>query len=80
MSKLAHFVLGTSRLSREKGSLTLNGIVWDEKSPSALINSKVVGVGDEIDGHRVVEIEKEKVIVIKDNETYDLNLQQRGAE
>jgi len=43
--------------------LTLNGILWDEESPSAIINGEVVYVGGKIGSYRVRSILPEKVIL-----------------
>lgn len=42
--------------------LRLEGIIWDEKNPIAVINDKVVGIGAEVGGARVVEIRQNEVI------------------
>ncbi len=41
----------------------LSGIVWDSAFPSAIINGKIVGVGEEIVGHIVTDIQKNRVIL-----------------
>lgn len=47
-------------------NLTVNGILWDDKTPTAIINSKVVGIGDIIFGKAIVDIEKDRVMVMED--------------
>ncbi len=55
--------------------LVLNGIVWNSKNPSAIINDNVVWVGADIDGFKVLEINSDSVIIINDGEdTYKLGL------
>ena len=39
----------------------LSGVLWDIKKPLALLNDKVVGLGEEIEGFKVVEIKEESV-------------------
>lgn len=41
----------------------LSGIVWDSAFPSAIINGKIVGVGEEIVGHIVTDIQRDRVIL-----------------
>lgn len=53
-------------------SLTLNGIVWDEDTPKAIINGEIVGVGDILGENRVVDIKPDKVIL--NDGTADLEL------
>ena len=47
-------------------SLIVNGILWDDTTPTAIINSRVVGIGDIIFGKAVVDIERDRVIVMED--------------
>ncbi|MBI2166731.1 MAG: hypothetical protein HYU34_00610 [Candidatus Omnitrophica bacterium] len=44
-------------------AVTLNGIAWDPKNPKAVINDRIVGVGDEIAGYRIVEIKPASVVL-----------------
>ena len=46
--------------SKSKG-FKLNGIMYDDKKPLAIINGRLVGVGDRIQGHRVLAIEQNSV-------------------
>ena len=45
---------------------TLNGILFNALSPSAVINKRVVKPGDRINGARVVKIDKRQVTLEKD--------------
>jgi hypothetical protein len=75
------FVFGTAKIySDEDNTLSLNGIAWDEKAPSAIVNNKVVKVGDQIAGNRIADIKKDKVIVTKDGNFYELNLRQKAGQ
>ncbi|MFA5117250.1 MAG: hypothetical protein WC695_00180 [Candidatus Omnitrophota bacterium] len=50
--------------SQKNGGLTgLTGIIWDEKSPRAIIDDIVVGVGERVGEKTVVEIKKDRVIL-----------------
>ncbi len=42
-------------------TLTLGGIAWSETGPFALLNGRVVGPGERVEGYRVVEIEPRRV-------------------
>jgi hypothetical protein len=44
--------------------LTVQGIIWGGNFPQAIINNKVVKIGDVLEGAEVVEIEKEGVTVL----------------
>jgi hypothetical protein len=56
------------------GRLQLAGIAWSEDRPFALINGKVVGRGDSVDGLRVVEIQPKEVLLDGDGEQILLRL------
>lgn len=75
------FMFGTAKdYSEGEAGLVLNGIAWDEKTPSAIINNKVVKAGDEVAGNKVADIQKERVIVTKDGNSYELNLRQKAGQ
>lgn len=50
-------------------NLKVSGIVWDEKRPQAVISNRIVGVGDVIEGKKVVAI-KPSSVVVKDEVYY----------
>ena len=52
----------------------LMGILWDEASPTAIINDTVVGINDSIEGSRVVDIKKDRVILTDGKNTVELRL------
>jgi len=55
--------------------LTLEGITYDPSGKSvAIINSTVVKLNKEIGGYKVIEIQKNEVIVQKDGKTYTLKM------
>lgn len=59
--------------------LSLEGIMYDKHGVSyAVVNSKVVKVGDEVSGYQVLKIEKDKVIFIKDGEPTVVELKKEG--
>lgn len=69
------FVMGFSGTG-EAGleGLNLNGIVWDEDAPYAIINTDVVKVGDKIGGMLVVEITETSVVLEQDEKRHTLEL------
>ena len=67
------------RLARTKNlssnrDLALNGIIWDEGDPYAIINGKVVISGDYINGNMVVYIGKNSVILDSGTEQFELKV------
>jgi len=55
------FVLQKSK--RNDSGLILGGIFWDKDKPQAIINNQIVGLGEELEGYRVIEIKKDRVIL-----------------
>ena len=59
----------------EKGSsgLAIDGIIYDKQGISyALAGGKVVGVGDHVGDYRVLKIEKDRVVFIKDDQIQEV--------
>lgn len=54
--------------------LILSGIVFNEKSPMAVINNKTVRPGDIIDGTRIVSINRKSVIVERSGKQFQLTV------
>jgi len=55
--------------------LTIEGIIYDKTGRSfAIANTLVVGVGDMVGDYRVLEIQENKVIFIKDGESLEVEL------
>ena len=55
-------------------SLVLEGIIWDEKTPSAMINDMIVIEGDTVEGKKIKRIMKDSVILIENGEEEVLKL------
>ena len=54
-------------------SLTIQGMVWGGTLPQAIINNKVVKIGDTIEGVRIIGIKKEGITVFFGNREYNLS-------
>jgi len=54
-------------------SLSIQGIIWGGRFPQAIINNKVVKVGDTIEGARITDINKNGVLVFFENREYNLS-------
>jgi len=52
--------------------LEIQGVVWGGYFPQAIINKKVVKIGDLIEGARITEINKNGVCILFDNQQYNL--------
>ncbi|MDD5449468.1 MAG: hypothetical protein PHO42_02595 [Candidatus Omnitrophica bacterium] len=52
----------------------LAGILWDEKSPKAIIGGSIVGIGDKIGGNTVVDIQKDRVILNDGSENFEIGI------
>lgn len=53
----------------------LKGILWDARSPSAIVNDRVVSAGEQIGRWRVVEIQKNRVILSDGSSTREISVQ-----
>lgn len=53
-------------------ALSVQGIVWGGILPQAIINNKVLRVGDTIEGARITGIDKNGVTLFFDNRQYNL--------
>jgi len=54
-------------------SLQIQGIIWGSDLPQAIINNKVLKIGDTIEEARITGISKDKVTVFFGNQKYDLS-------
>lgn len=73
-SKNSEFALTDKIKAKPELNLKISGILMDKEVPSAIINSRVVKIGDIISGKTVVDIEKETVILMENGDLYILEL------
>lgn len=64
----------TNVSSPKQDIFSLSGIIWDDVSPKAIVNGKIVREGDSIGGKKVIKIEKDAVVLKDKNKTYRLTL------
>lgn len=55
-----------------KQEVQLQGILWDPEAPTAIINNRVVAVGDQVDRWEVMEIRKDRVFLSDGTSTREL--------
>ena len=60
-------------------SLTVQGIIWGGRFPQAIINNKVVKVGDTIEGVRITDINKDGITIFYEDRQYNLSSPAAGA-
>ena len=66
----------------EKGStdLAIDGIIYDKSGLSyAIINAAVVGVGDYVGEYRVLKVESDRVVFLKQDQIREVFITQEGA-
>ncbi len=73
------------RLDKEeekgKTDLLVDGIIYDKQGVSyALVNGRVAGVGDYAGEYRVLRIENDKVIFLKDGQMREVSIINKGGE
>ncbi|MCM8796834.1 MAG: general secretion pathway protein GspB [Candidatus Omnitrophica bacterium] len=60
----------------KSGELKVEGIIYAKDGRSfAIINGEVVGIGDYVDNYRILRIEDGKVILIKDGQSKEIELE-----
>ena len=57
-------------------AISLNGILWDSSKPKAVVNGKIVGVGDKVSKYSVVDIKQDKIILNDGTKNFELRLGQ----
>ncbi len=61
-------------------TLMLQGILWGTARPQAIINRKIVSVGDTIENAEILSVSREGVMVSFNGQQYPLKLATRGGE
>jgi len=54
--------------------LVLNGIAWDELDPKAIINDRILSVGDKIRGCTLIAVEPNRVTLNDGTQNFELKL------
>lgn len=62
------------QLSVELPSLTLQGVFWGITNPQAIINRRILSVGDELEGAKLVAVQKDAVTVSYQGQNFTLKL------
>lgn len=63
-----------AKFMTESGDVELEGVMWNEKAPRAIINGRVVSVKDRVGANEVVEIKKDRVILNDGKDFIELNI------
>ncbi|MBU4346471.1 MAG: hypothetical protein KKH29_04000 [Candidatus Omnitrophica bacterium] len=53
--------------------LVIQGVIWGGRLPQAIINNKVVKIGDTIETVEIIDINKEGIIISFENKEYNLS-------
>ncbi len=54
----------------EPPSVTINGLVWNTRRPQAIVNKKVVAIGDTVDDFTIASITKAGIDIVYNGETF----------
>ncbi len=60
-------------VSTEPPQLSIQGIVWGNNNPQAIIENKVVKIGDTINEATILDISKDGIAVLYKNRKYNIN-------
>jgi hypothetical protein len=64
-----------AEITGENKNLNLEGIIYDKSGLSfAMINGQAVKIGDSVNDYRVLRIDPDRIVLLKDGETLDLVL------
>lgn len=65
----------SGREASTASELTLNGIIWDKPKPKAMIGDAIVVKGDTIGKNRVIDIQKDKVVLNDGTKDFELEME-----
>jgi hypothetical protein len=54
------------------GKLKVQGVIWGSQTPQAIINDRVLMIGDLIEGAQIMSIDKKGITLSFNGEAYDL--------
>ena len=52
----------------------LNGILWDESKPTAIINNEIVQVGQSVNGKVIIRIQKDRDLLSDGSKEFELKM------
>ena len=64
-----------ARIKPEAPKFVLNGIIWSDVKPRAMIGNTMVVKGDTIDGNKVIDIRPGKVILSDGTKNFELEME-----
>jgi len=72
------FILSSGPVAPEQAEgvlalLKLQGVIWGGKFPQAIVNGKVIKIGDTIEGALVVDINKDGVVLFLNGKQFNLS-------
>lgn len=53
-------------------TLSIQGLIWGGRFPQAIVNGKVVRIGDAVEGAQITDINKEGIVLFYDNRRHIL--------
>ena len=60
-------------------NLKLTAIIYNDKKPSAIVNNKIIYIGDSVDEQKVIDITKQYVILRGSSGSYKLEIGNTGG-
>ena len=61
-------------------TLVLNGVIWDDQKPMAIVNDNVVGVGDHVGANTVIDIQQDRVMLSDGTNNVELKWERKNSE
>ncbi|MFA5060227.1 MAG: hypothetical protein WC676_06320 [Candidatus Omnitrophota bacterium] len=56
----------------ELPNLLINGLIWNTNRPQAIVNNKIVGLGDTVDGVEIVAIDRSGIEIVFQQRHYEV--------
>jgi hypothetical protein len=56
----------------QPGQYVLSGLIWDSDKPQAILNGKIVGIGDVIDQWTITRISRDGIQMTRQNQTFSV--------
>ncbi|MEK6715587.1 MAG: hypothetical protein AABY43_06045 [Candidatus Omnitrophota bacterium] len=65
--------------SAQHEGLSLEGIIYDaQRNSLAIINGEILKAGDNIGEVKILDIQEDRVMILKDNEVQEIRLEEEG--
>jgi hypothetical protein len=61
------FTFGPREGTSEASPMTLIGVLWNAPKPLAIVGDRMVGLGDQVGGWEIVQIQEDGIVIQRDD-------------